>query len=143
MPAAELPPAPKSPPQETRPFAHVPEDDLLAFGQQLGVDCVYTWIKAADRNYEFLARLRERTLLPLAVYQVSGEYAMLKAAAAHGWLDERACALESLTAIKRAGGDMILTVSFGGSTWNHLPYRFEAGTPNIAVTPCRFIRPMA
>ncbi|HQW64349.1 MAG TPA: porphobilinogen synthase, partial [Pseudomonadota bacterium] len=41
--------------------------------------------------------------------QVSGEYAMLKAAAANGWLDERACALEALTAFKRAGADAILT----------------------------------
>jgi len=43
------------------------------------------------------------------VYQVSGEYAMLKAAAANGWLDERQCGLESLLAFKRAGADGILT----------------------------------
>jgi len=47
--------------------------------------------------------------VPTAAYQVSGEYAMLKAAAANGWLDERACALEQLTAFKRAGADAILT----------------------------------
>ena len=46
---------------------------------------------------------------PTAAYQVSGEYSMLMAAAKNGWLDERACALESLTAIKRAGADAILT----------------------------------
>lgn len=46
---------------------------------------------------------------PLCAYQVSGEYAMIKAAAAHGWLDEKACMLESLTSIKRAGADMIIT----------------------------------
>lgn len=47
--------------------------------------------------------------LPLAAYNVSGEYAMLKAAAANGWLDERSVVLETLTAIKRAGADFILT----------------------------------
>jgi porphobilinogen synthase len=47
--------------------------------------------------------------LPLAAYNVSGEYAMLKAAGANGWIDERAAVLESLTAIKRAGADLILT----------------------------------
>jgi porphobilinogen synthase len=46
---------------------------------------------------------------PLAAYQVSGEYAMIKAAAANGWVDEKACMMESLTAIKRAGADMIIT----------------------------------
>ena len=47
--------------------------------------------------------------LPVAAYNVSGEYAMIKAAAANGWLDERATTLETLTAIKRAGADVILT----------------------------------
>jgi porphobilinogen synthase len=47
--------------------------------------------------------------VPLAAYNVSGEYAMLKAAAANGWLDERNVILETLTAIKRAGADLILT----------------------------------
>jgi porphobilinogen synthase len=46
---------------------------------------------------------------PLAAYNVSGEYSMVKAAAAHGWLDERSVVLEALTAIKRAGADLILT----------------------------------
>jgi porphobilinogen synthase len=46
---------------------------------------------------------------PTFVYEVSGEYAMLKAAAGNGWIDERGCALEALTAIKRAGADGILT----------------------------------
>jgi len=58
--------------------------------------------------------------VPTAVYQVSGEYAMLKAAAQAGWLDERACVLETLTAMKRAGGFcsldivMIACASFAG-----------------------------
>ena len=47
--------------------------------------------------------------LPLAAYNVSGEYAMIKAAVTNGWLDERTVVLEALTAIKRAGAEMILT----------------------------------
>lgn len=58
---------------------------------------------------DIIARLRARTALPIAAYQVSGEYAMLRAAAANGWLDERACLLESLTALRRAGADIIFT----------------------------------
>jgi len=46
---------------------------------------------------------------PLAAYNVSGEYAMLKAAAANGWLDERAAVLETLTGIRRAGADLVIT----------------------------------
>jgi len=48
-------------------------------------------------------------LLPIAAYQVSGEYAMIKAAVANGWLDERKVVLESLLGIRRAGADVILT----------------------------------
>jgi porphobilinogen synthase len=47
--------------------------------------------------------------LPIAAYNVSGEYAMIKAAAARGWLDERVAALESLTAIRRAGADLVIS----------------------------------
>jgi porphobilinogen synthase len=47
--------------------------------------------------------------VPVAAYNVSGEYSMLKAAARNGWLDERAAVLEALTSIRRAGADMILT----------------------------------
>jgi porphobilinogen synthase len=47
--------------------------------------------------------------VPVAAYQVSGEYAMIAAAAANGWIDERAAALESLTSIRRAGADIVLT----------------------------------
>ena len=56
-----------------------------------------------------LSRSRPPSGLPVAAYQVSGEYAMLKAAAQNGWLDEKKAALESLLAIRRAGADMILT----------------------------------
>jgi porphobilinogen synthase len=53
--------------------------------------------------------VREATTLPVAAYHVSGEYAMLKAAAANGWLDYESCLLESLTALRRAGADIIFT----------------------------------
>jgi porphobilinogen synthase len=66
-------------------------------------------VKPALPYLDVLAEIRRHTLLPLAAYHVSGEYAMLKAAAAAGHLDERAAALESLTAIRRAGADMVIT----------------------------------
>jgi porphobilinogen synthase len=58
---------------------------------------------------DVLWRVREAFGMPTLVYQVSGEYAMLMAAAQNGWLDERAVALESLLAMRRAGADGILT----------------------------------
>ena len=66
-------------------------------------------VKPAGPYLDIIRRVRDRFDLPLAAYQVSGEYAMLKAAARNGWLDERRAALESLTAIKRAGADLIIT----------------------------------
>ena len=67
-------------------------------------------VKPALPYLDVLARLRQaHPEVPLAAYHVSGEYAMLKAAAGNGWLDERASVLESLTAVKRAGADLILT----------------------------------
>ena len=66
-------------------------------------------VKPALPCLDVIRAVRERFDLPVAAYNVSGEYAMVKAAAAQGWLDERQAALESLTAIKRAGADMIIT----------------------------------
>ena len=66
-------------------------------------------VKPAITSLDLLARARERFDLPLAAYQVSGELAMLEAAAERGWLDRRRTALELLTAIARAGADVILT----------------------------------
>ncbi len=66
-------------------------------------------VKPALPYLDIIRAVRERFDLPVAAYQVSGEYSMIKAAAANGWLDERKVALEALTAIKRAGADMILT----------------------------------
>ncbi|NMA87700.1 MAG: porphobilinogen synthase [Methanoculleus bourgensis] len=65
-------------------------------------------VKPAGIYLDVLASVTEFGL-PVAAYQVSGEYAMIKAAGERGWLDERAVALESLTAIKRAGADLVIT----------------------------------
>ena len=72
-----------------------------------GADIVM--VKPALAYLDVLARARQRFDLPLAAYNVSGEYAMIKAAAANGWLDERRVVLEVLTAIKRAGADIVIT----------------------------------
>ena len=66
-------------------------------------------VKPALPYLDIIRRLRDRTELPIAAYHVSGEYAMVKAAAANGWLDEKACMTESLTSITRAGADIIFT----------------------------------
>ncbi len=72
-----------------------------------GADIVI--VKPGLAYLDILWRVKERFGLPTAAYNVSGEYAMVKAAAAHGWLDERATVLESMTAFKRAGADLIIT----------------------------------
>ncbi|MFN0204909.1 MAG: porphobilinogen synthase [Planctomycetota bacterium] len=66
-------------------------------------------IKPALAYLDVISRIRNITDLPVAAYNVSGEYSMVKAAAAAGWLDERLAAVENLTAIARAGADLILT----------------------------------
>lgn len=66
-------------------------------------------VKPALAYLDVIRAVRERTDLPLCAYNVSGEYAMVKAAAANGWLDERRIVLETLTSIRRAGADMIIT----------------------------------
>ncbi|ALA58196.1 porphobilinogen synthase [Nitrospira moscoviensis] len=72
-----------------------------------GADIVM--VKPALPYLDIIAAARGRTLLPVAAYQVSGEYSMIKAAAQAGWLDESRAMMESLLAIKRAGADLILT----------------------------------
>jgi len=66
-------------------------------------------VKPALPYLDVIRAARERFDLPLAAYNVSGEYAMVKAAASAGWLDEQTAALESLTAIKRAGADIVVS----------------------------------
>ncbi len=72
-----------------------------------GADMVM--VKPAGPYLDVIRLLRDHTTLPVAAYQVSGEYAMLKAAAERGWLDERKVVMESLLSIRRAGADVVLT----------------------------------
>ena len=72
-----------------------------------GADVVM--VKPALPYLDVIRRVKEATLLPVAAYNVSGEYSMLKAAAAAGYLDERTAVLEALTSIRRAGADIIIT----------------------------------
>jgi porphobilinogen synthase len=72
-----------------------------------GADLVM--VKPALSYLDVIAAARQRVSVPIAAYHVSGEYAMIAAAAANGWIDHDAVALEQLTAIKRAGADVILT----------------------------------
>jgi porphobilinogen synthase len=76
-----------------------------------GADMVM--VKPALAYLDVIASVRERVDVPLAAYHVSGEYAMIKAAAERGWIDGPAVALEHTTAIKRAGADLILTYLAG------------------------------
>jgi porphobilinogen synthase len=66
-------------------------------------------VKPAVNYLDILWRVKQEFGLPTAAYHVSGEYSMIKAAAQNGWLDEKRCAVETTTAIKRAGADLILT----------------------------------
>ena len=72
-----------------------------------GADMVM--VKPGMPYLDIVRRVKDEFKMPTFVYQVSGEYSMLKAAAQNGWLDEEACVMESLLCIKRAGGDAILT----------------------------------
>jgi len=81
-----------------------------------GADIVM--VKPGLPYLDILRRVKDTFGMPTAVYQVSGEYAMLKAAAQMGWLEERACVLEALTGMKRAGADAILTYfALDASRW--------------------------
>ncbi|MBA2476391.1 MAG: porphobilinogen synthase [Actinobacteria bacterium] len=75
----------------------------------LGEGADVLMVKPALPNLDVIRAVRERFDAPLAAYNVSGEYAMVKAAAARGWLDERQAALECLTAIRRAGADVVIS----------------------------------
>jgi porphobilinogen synthase len=79
----------------------------LELDEAEGADMVM--VKPAGPYLDVIRRVREHTTLPVAAYQVSGEYAMLKAASQQGWLDEKRVVLESLLGIRRAGADVILT----------------------------------
>ena len=79
----------------------------VALDEAEGADVVM--VKPALPYLDVIRRVRESTDLPVAAYNVSGEYAMIKAAAAQGLLDERAAVLEALTGIRRAGADIVIT----------------------------------
>jgi porphobilinogen synthase len=72
-----------------------------------GADIVM--VKPALPYLDVLRRVKDATRVPVAAYNVSGEYAMIKAASAAGLLDERAAVLEALTGIRRAGADIVIT----------------------------------
>jgi porphobilinogen synthase len=72
-----------------------------------GADVVI--VKPALPYLDVIRRVKDETRMPVAAYNVSGEYAMVKAAAAAGYLDERAIVLETLTSIRRAGADIVIT----------------------------------
>ena len=88
----------------------------VAFDLQEGADMVM--VKPGMPYLDIVRRVKDTFSVPTYVYQVSGEYAMLKAAAANGWLDERTVVLESLLAMRRAGADGILTYfSLDAARW--------------------------
>jgi porphobilinogen synthase len=82
---------------------------LLETGLDIEEGADIVMVKPALPYLDVLRRVSERTDLPLAAYNVSGEYAMVKAAAQNGWLDEERAVIEALTGIKRAGADIIIT----------------------------------
>jgi porphobilinogen synthase len=79
----------------------------VALDVEEGADIVM--VKPALPYLDVIRRVRERVDIPVAAFNVSGEYSMVKAAAANGWLDERAIVLELLTSIARAGADLVVT----------------------------------
>jgi porphobilinogen synthase len=79
----------------------------LALDVEEGADIVM--VKPALAYLDIISKVSTAVPLPLAAYQVSGEYAMIEAAAANGWLDRDRVIMETLTAIRRAGADIILT----------------------------------
>lgn len=82
---------------------------LAEMEQDLDEGADMLMVKPALAYLDVVSRARDRFDVPIAAYNVSAEYSMVKAAAAHGWIDERAIVLEILTSIKRAGADLILT----------------------------------
>ena len=85
------------------------DEALWEVGLDLEEGADMVMVKPGMPYLDIVRRVKDEFAAPTFVYQVSGEYAMLEAAAANGWLDRRACALESLVAFKRAGADGILT----------------------------------
>ena len=94
------------------------DEALREVGLDLEEGADMVMVKPGLPDLDVVRRVKDTYGAPTFVYQVSGEYAMLKAAAAQGWLEERACVLESLLAFKRAGADGILTYfALDAATW--------------------------
>ena len=94
------------------------DEALREVGLDLDEGADMVMVKPGLPYLDVVRRVKDAYGVPTFVYQVSGEYAMLKAAAANGWLDERACVLEALLAFKRAGADGILTYfAFDAAGW--------------------------
>ena len=90
----------------------------LALDEAEGAD--YVMVKPAGAYLDIISLLRDHTALPVAAYQVSGEYLMIKAGAKDGWINEKAVVIESLLGIKRAGADIILSYfAKDVATWYH------------------------
>jgi porphobilinogen synthase len=85
------------------------EEALREVGQDIEEGADIVMVKPAVTYLDVIARVKEAFHYPTAAYHVSGEYAMLKAAAQNGWIDERRAMLETLTSIRRAGADIIIT----------------------------------
>jgi porphobilinogen synthase len=85
------------------------EEAIREIRADIGEGADIVMVKPALPYLDVIRRAKQETGFPLAAYNVSGEYAMVKAAGRNGWLDERKAALEVLTAIRRAGADLILT----------------------------------
>jgi porphobilinogen synthase len=86
-----------------------PDEALREVALDISEGADMIMVKPALAYLDVIHRVKERFKMPTAAYNVSGEYAMVKAAAREGWLDEKSTILEILTAIKRAGADMIIT----------------------------------
>lgn len=87
------------------------DEAMREIAQDLDEGADMVMVKPGMPYLDIVRRAKEEFSVPVFAYQVSGEYAMLKAAAANGWLDERKCALEALLGFKRAGADGVLTYS--------------------------------
>jgi porphobilinogen synthase len=88
-------------------------ESLLEVALDLAEGADIVMVKPALPYLDVLSDVRAAVNVPVAAYQVSGEYAMLAAAAERGWVDRSAAAIETVTAIKRAGADLVLTYLAG------------------------------
>ena len=96
-------------PLDPEPFALVAAEAVREAELDLDEGADMLMVKPAIPYLDVVRRVKDATGAPVAAYHVSGEYSMLKAAAANGWIDERAAVVETLTSIRRAGADAIVT----------------------------------